>query len=316
MEISMKRILAFFFATFISALPCFGAALGTNARAVIPREVQQIINVDYRRMKNSDTAMQMKAKLMPPNMKQFEDALKDIGVKVDRDIDQITLASFRSSDNKSLQIVGIAQGTFPRKQIYAKLTKEKVKGKKVDTAMVYPMSGGMQMTFLDANTMLFGDQSAVKAALDARDGSSMSLNSNGEITDMIASVDQGTVWSVLDSQGTQTMLKSALGTASNLTEYDTLKNRLTGSHYTMDFDHGVDFNLNVVTSDNMTAATLSSVLKAGLLFKKMNATATEKTAIDDTSVDSDGGKLRVHFKADDKSFQSLLDSPMFAAVTH
>jgi hypothetical protein len=24
----------------------------------------------------------------------------------------------------------------------------------------------------------------------------------------------------------------------------------------------------------------------------------------------------VHFKADDKSFQSLLDSPMFAAVTH
>src|SRR5690348_18470001 len=118
MEVSMKRILVVSFSVLIAALPCFGAALGTNARAVIPKQVQQIINVDYRRMKNSDTAMQMKSKLMPPNMKQFEDALKDIGVKVDRDIDQITLASFRSSDNKSLQIVGIAQGTFPRKQIY------------------------------------------------------------------------------------------------------------------------------------------------------------------------------------------------------
>jgi len=83
----------------------------------------------------------------------------------------------------------------------------------------------------------------------------------------------------------------------------------------VDFDHGVDFNLNVVTSDTMTAATLASVLKAGMMYRKMNATPTEKTAIDDTNVDSDAGKLVVHFKADDKSFQSLLDSPMFAAVT-
>lgn len=299
----------------MSVPPMFGAALGTNTRAVIPQQVQQIINVDYRRMKNSDTAMQMKAKLVPPNMKQFEDALKDIGVSVDRDIDQITLASFRNKDN-GLQMIGIAQGIFPRKAIFLKLQKQKIKGNKMNGSFVYPMAGGMQMTFLDANTMLFGDQSAVKAALEARDNSSMSLNANPDITDMINSVDRGTVWSVLDSKGTQTMLKSALGTASDLAEYDTLKNHLTGSHYTVDFDHGIDFNLNVVTSDNVTASTLSSVLKAGLMFKKMNASATEKTAIDDTSVDSDGGKLRVHFKADDKSFQSLLDSPMFAAVTH
>jgi len=123
------------------------------------------------------------------------------------------------------------------------------------------------------------------------------------------------LWSVLDAEGTQTMMKGALGTASSLAEFDDIKKRLTGSRYTVDFDHGVDFNLNVVTSDTMTAATLASVLKAGMMYRKMNATPSEKTAIDDTNVDSDAGKLVVHFKADDKSFQSLLDSPMFAAVT-
>jgi hypothetical protein len=82
----------------------------------------------------------------------------------------------------------------------------------------------------------------------------------------------------------------------------------------MDFDHGVDFNLNVVTSDNTTASALSSVLKAGMLFKKMDATPTEKTAIDGTTVDSDSNKLVVHFKADDKNFQQLIESPMFASV--
>jgi hypothetical protein len=299
----------------LSAAPGFAASLGTAARAVIPAEVQQIITVDYRRMQNSDTAMQMKAKLLPPNMKQFEDALKAIGVVPERDLDQVTLAVFRTKDN-SLQIVGVAQGQFPRKKLTPKLAKQKISGKKINGTAVYPMSGGMQMTFLDDNTMLFGNSNAVQAALDARDNSSESLNANSEVTDMIASVDQGTVWSVLDATGTQTMLKSALGAASNLSEFDNVKSRLIGSRYSVDFDHGVDFNLNVITSDNITASTLSAVMKAGLMFKKASASPSEKTAIEDTTVDSNAGRIIVHFKADDKSFQSLLESPMFAAVTH
>jgi hypothetical protein len=311
----MKRKLVYALILMLSGVPGFAASLATAARTVIPVEVQQIINVDYRRLKNSDTAMQMKARLLPPNMKQFEDALKGIGVVPERDLEQITLATFRTKDN-NLQVIGIAQGQFPRKKLALRLAKQKITGKKINGTAVYPMSGGMQMTFLDDWTMLFGNQDAVQAALDARDNSSQSLNANSDVTDMIASVDQGTVWSVLDATGTQNMLKSALGTVSNLPEFDTVKARLVGSRYSMDFDHGVDFNLNVVTSDNITAATLSSVMKAGLIFKKTSATPTEKTAIDDTTVDSDAGKLVVHFKADDKSFQSLLDSPMFVAVTH
>ncbi|HEY6307188.1 MAG TPA: hypothetical protein VI488_12105 [Candidatus Angelobacter sp.] len=311
----MKRKLAYALILLLSGLPGFAASLGTAARSVIPLDVQQIINVDYRRLKNSDTAMQMKAKLLPPNMKQFEDALKGIGVDPDRDLEQITLAVFRTKDN-NLQIIGVAQGEFPRKKLGAKLAKQKITGKKINGTAVYPMSGGMQMTFLDDWTMLFGNQQALQAALDARDNSSQSLNANGDVTDLISSVDQGTVWSVLDATGTQNMLKSALGPASDISDYGNVKTRLLGSIYSMDFDHGVDFNLNVVTSDTVTAATLSSIMKAGLMFKKASASPTEKTAIDDTTVDTNAGKLIVHFKADDKSFQSLLDSPMFAAVTH
>jgi hypothetical protein len=309
----MKRTLVTLFAFIASGLPGYAASLGTAARTVIPVEVQQVINVDYRRMRNSETAMDMKAKLLPPNMKQFEDALKDIGVNPDKDIDQITLASFRQKDH-GLQIIGIAQGQFPRKKLALKIAKQNIKGIKKNGSLIYPMSGGMQMTFLDDWTMLFGDIAAVKAALDARDNPSTSLNANRDITDMIPAVEEGTVWSVLDAAGTQTMLKSALGSAADLGDFDSMQKKLTGSRYTMDFDHGVDFNLNVMTSDNMTASTLSSVLKAGILFKKMNATATEKTAIDGTTVDNDSNKLVVHFKADDKNFQQLIESPMFASV--
>jgi hypothetical protein len=311
----MKSRIFLALALFLSALPVFASSLGTAARSVIPNEVQQIINVDYRRMKASDTAMALKARLLPANLKQFEDALKEIGVVPDRDLEQITIASFRTKD-RGIEMISVAQGTFPRKKINLKLVRQKIKGKKINASVVYPMAGGMSMTFLDDWTMLFGPESAVQAALEARDNSAKSLNANGDVIDMMASVEQGTIWSVLDADGTHTMLKSVLGTASSLAEYDTVKKHLKGSRYTMDFSTGVDFNLSVITSDNMTAATLSSLLKAGMLLKKMDASGPEKLALEGTIVDSDAGKLIVHFKADDKSFQNLLDSPMFAAVTH
>jgi hypothetical protein len=78
----------------------------------------------------------------------------------------------------------------------------------------------------------------------------------------------------------------------------------------------VNFDLNVLTADSMTAATLSTIVKAGMLYKKLNASPAEKTALDATTVDSDSSNLQLHFKSDDQKFQSLMHSPLFAAVSH
>ena len=84
----------------------------------------------------------------------------------------------------------------------------------------------------------------------------------------------------------------------------------------MNFTNGVNFDMAVVTSDSMTAGTISPSVKAGLLLKKMSATPAEKIAVDNTTVDSDGSNVQVHFKANDQQFQSLMHSDLFAAVTH
>jgi hypothetical protein len=53
-----------------------------------------------------------------------------------------------------------------------------------------------------------------------------------------------------------------------------------------------------------------------MLYKKLNASAIEKTAIDATTVDSDSANLQIHFKSDDQKVQSLMHSPLFAAISH
>jgi hypothetical protein len=123
------------------------------------------------------------------------------------------------------------------------------------------------------------------------------------------------MWSVLDQVGTQNMFRSALGEAGSLADYDVVKKRLLASDYVLNFDNGVAFDLNVKTSDTMTAATLATLLKAGVLYRKMNATPTEKMALENTSVDNSNDMVQMHFKSDDQRFQALLKSELFTAVS-
>ncbi len=294
--------------------PVWAMPLGSSARAVIPSDIQQIISVDYRALKNSDTAMALKQQVLPQSLKEFEVALRGVGIDPDKDVEQLTFASYRSG-KQGVRVVGVAQGQFAMATVLKKMRLQKVKPVKLRNSDIYPMPAGMQMTFLDDNTLLFGDSGALRGALDARDGYAYTLDSNTAIADMIGSVDSGTVWSVLDQQGTQNMLHSALGDAAGLADYDTIKKRIQGSRYTMNFLSGVNFDLDVVTSDSMTATTLSSLLKAGMLYKKMSATPVEKVALDGVTVNSDSSNLQMHFKADDKQFQGLMHSPLFAAVS-
>ena len=143
-----------------------------------------------------------------------------------------------------------------------------------------------------------------------------SLDANQTMADQMAAVDGSPVWSILDQQGTQVMMHSALGDAAKVADYEAVKKRLLASRYTMSFESGVNFDLNVLTSDSMTAATLSSLVKAGMLYKKVNASPVEKVAIDAMTVNSDSSNLQVHFKTDDQKFQSLMHSELFAAVSH
>lgn len=299
----------------VMALPAVAAQLSSDARSAIPKDLQQLIAVDYRAMQNSSAAMDLKNRVLPPELKQLEDSLKSSGLNASRDVDELAFASFRVNGLEGTRIVGVAQGDFDVAAIRAKWLKQKVKYTKVRTNRIYPMGqSGESVTFVNPTTMIFGSSEAVKAALDSRDGMAPSLLNNNSFMDAMQAVDTQAVWSVLDQEGTQFMMHSVLGQASQVTDYDAVKKRLLGSRYSMDFSNGVKFNLNVETPDAFTAGTMASLLNAAALYKKMSGTDAEKQAIGNTTVKSNADNLEVSFSASDSQFVSLLQSPLFQAV--
>lgn len=311
----VMRLVKILLASLLLVSMAYAMPLNSSARSCMPADLLQLISVDYRALKDSPTAMALKQQLMPDNIKQFETALKGIGLDTDKDVDTLTFASFRSG-KQGVKTVGVAAGPFNMKAVLKKMKLQKYVPKKYGNNDIYPMDGGFVMSFLDDSTLLFGDLTAIKVALNTRDGQVLSLDTNGNMADMMTSVDSSPVWSILDQQGTQNALHSAMGDASKIADYDTVKKSLIGSRYSMTFNSGVNFDMTVVTSDSTKAATVANALKAYMLFKKVSATPAEKVAVDNTTVDSDGSNLQVHFKANDQQFESLMHSDLFAAVTH
>jgi hypothetical protein len=312
----------------LSATGANAAQLSNDAKSAIPHDVQQIIVVDYRAMQNSPAAMNLKDRVLPPELKRLETALTTSGLKVDSDADALAFASFRvpgpdiathehpdaKSPDQTL-IVGIAQGQFHNKDILASFAKSKTVPGKLRNNSIYPMgSTGMSVVFLNQTTMVFGDKVAIAAALDARDGLRPNFLTDTDLVSEMAAVDTHAIWSLLDAKGTQSMMKSALGQAAELADYDTVKNRMKTSRYTMDFSNGVKFDMAVTMSDTLTAATCATLMKGVAILKKTQGTPLEKTALDATTIDSNSGTLTVAYSSSDSQFASLLTSPLFQSV--
>ncbi|SFS18727.1 hypothetical protein SAMN05421771_3547 [Granulicella pectinivorans] len=290
------------------------AQLSGDAKSALPKDVIQVIVVDYRAMQNSPAAMNLKDRVLPPELKKLETALKSSGLKVDNDADTLAFASFRAN-GEGTRIVGIAQGQFHTREIMANFVKTKTKTTTVRNNTVYPMgASGLSVVFLNQTTMVFGDRDAVKAALDARDGVAPNFLQNGDMVTEMSQVDSKAVWSLLDQKGTQTMMKSVLGDAAQLADYDTVRNRMKSSRYTMDFSNGVHFDLTVVTSDTLTAATAATLMKGVAIMRKTQGSPLEKTAIDATTIESNSGSIQVAYASSDQQFSSLLSSPLFQSV--
>jgi hypothetical protein len=292
------------------------AQLSTDARTAIPYEVQQLVVIDYRAMQNSSTAMELRDRVMPPDLKQFDDALRKSGLNENHDVDELAFALFRpAGQTDQVVTLGIAQGQFPVQDILANFRKNKVKPTLIRTNRIYPMGRtGMVLCFVDQSTMIFGGTDAVRAALDARDGNTTSLLTNNTIMDAMRSVDSAPLWSILDQKGTQTMMKQVLGEAGSVADYDSVRKRLLVSWYGMDFQHGVKFDLTIVTGDAFAAATVSSLLNAGVVYRKMSGSDSEKAALSGIDVSSNSGRLLIHFAASDSEFNDLLKSQLFQSM--
>src|SRR5437763_15873530 len=118
--------------------------LGSPARTAIPSDIQQIISVDYRALKNSETAQALKAQVLPESLKQFEGALKSVGIDPEKDVEQLTIASYRAAKQAG-RLGALAQAQFSTPPVLKKMRLQNVRPMKYRDLKTYPIPVGQTM---------------------------------------------------------------------------------------------------------------------------------------------------------------------------
>lgn len=301
----------------ISAIVLASAALSaaspltSTAKRWLPSQSQQVIAVDQAALRNSELAGSMREQFSPQDLKLVAQDLKQVGVDLETEVSTLTFVTVRAKAG-DLRSLLIAQGNFANKA--AVLKKNKTAFRIYRKRTIYSLKNGADLVLADTNTAIIGDSTAVRMSIDADADSSKSANSRKDLLDMMAAVDSGQVWSILDAEGSRYMLRNSLGKASELADFDAIRNRILGTHYTADLAKNLRLNMSLITSDSVTAATLASLLKAGIVLKKLNAAADEKLALESLLVQTDAARVNVRMQMESERAQRLMNSDLFAGL--
>jgi hypothetical protein len=300
----------------------WAAPLSPEAKAIIPAGTGQLISLDYRMLRKFEAAMTLKGQVLPDNLKQFEIALQNISLYPDSDLETLAFGSF-DDEKQSRHTVAVASGSFSAMTVLTQLRLHKLSPRKYRDYDLYPLSKKLVLTVLGEGSLLMGDAVGMETVLTFRDNHAPTIDTNKALTEIIKPIEKATVWSVLDRASTQRLLISVLGDDPKVADVARIKEKVLGSYFRMNFRGGIRFDMNVLTADPVTSAGLTSLLKMGILYKKIIANPAQKLALDNVTVasklvsqDSEKSELQMQFKATDQQLGTLLHSHCFTAISN
>lgn len=299
---------------FSLALAASAAQLSGAAQAVMPQSTSQVISIDYHRLAADPVALQLEAQLLPPEMQGLSSLLTRGGVNVAQDLNRLTFATYQS--NHGIGLVGIAEGNLAGLQLvkFYQKAPQQPNPPQIDGVSVYT-SGGLTFFMPDSATLVFGSRDTVTQAIQTEQGAP-NISQSEEMTDLIAGTQSTDAWSVLNAQGSRGMIRSLIGSAGGL-DPSLIDKHFNGARYTIAFDNPVQLNLELMTTDALSAAAVSTGLNAAIaLRQQQEKDPAAKAILNSVQVDSAGDHAFLQVSSPESDIASLMHTDLMRAIVH
>lgn len=311
-----KQILAILAgAALVASVNASAATLSSQAQSVLPSSTRQIISVNFHRLADQPISRELESRVLPPGMRGLQAMLVAGGIDPATDLNQLTFATY--SDGKSVGLLGIAEGNFGSLNLskFFHKTKQNPNPPQIDGVNVYN-SNGLDFFVPDQATIVFGARNAITQAIQTQQGASP-LSQNEQMTNLIAGTQSSDVWSVLDAGGAQSMVRGLIGAQANQLAGKLIAKRFQGARYTISFANDVQVNLEMMTTDALSAAALATAMDADIAMRqRQEQNAAAKALLQQVQVDSAGNDAFLQLSAPVSSVQALMSSDLMTAIVH
>ncbi|HUX67096.1 MAG TPA: hypothetical protein VMV31_06380 [Terriglobales bacterium] len=302
-------------AVFLFVLSASAAQLSGAAQAVMPASTRQVVSVDYHRLASDPVAQQLEAQVLPPEMQGLGNMLAQGGVNAAADLNRLTFATYQAS--KGIGLLGIAEGNLGGLQLskFFHKTPKQPSPPQIDGVDVYT-ANGLSFFLPDSSTMVFGSQDAVAQAIRTEQGAPQ-IGQNEALTDLIAGTQSSDVWSVLDAQGSRAMVRSMMAGATGGLDPSLIDKHFDGARYTIAFSTEVQVNLELMTTDALSAAAVSTGLNAAIaLRQQQEKDPAAKAVLNQIQVDSAGDHAFLQISSPESTLASLMHTDLLQGILH
>jgi hypothetical protein len=263
---------AIFLAVSVSR-PAAAQSLPPQVQALYPEQAGEVVFVDLRAVRQSPHYSEIKAKVLPERLRQLEQFAQVLGIDFDRQVEQLSWVFVGPPEGGAVQLVGVAEGSFPPREIAAKARAAKLDHSRAGNATLVNMGRNAQgqefiYAFQDRTTALFGFREAVMEALGRHAQGGPSLADNATLRSVIQEVNgKAPLWVALDHPYTLLAVKQVLPQATTLPGFDTLAERLESASVQLALKEGLQGQAAVRCQSSADALLLSTLVQAALAYQ-------------------------------------------------
>jgi hypothetical protein len=313
MSFPLRRSALFLALTAAFAVSAAAAQLNGAAQSVMPVSTIQIISINYHRLASDPVAQQMETQLLPSQVQGLDALLTRGGVQPGTDLNRLTFATFQAK--KGIELIGIAEGNLGNLQLskFFQKTPKQPNPPQINGVDVYD-AGGLNFFLADPATLIFGSKQAITEAINTQQAG-RNIGQNEQLSDLIAGTQTSDVWSVINTQGSRTMVHALIAGATGPIDPSTIDQHFNGARYTIGFQNQVQLNLELMTTDALSAAAVSTGMNAAIALRsRQEKNPVAKALLNQVQVDSAGNNAFLQVAAPETNIAALMKTDLFRTI--
>jgi hypothetical protein len=296
-----------------------GAYADTASNSVLgmfPKQVVEFAFIDFSEARKFPWFDAARKQLMPQKFSQFSDFLGSVGMDPRATMQQLYWGTVAVPDGGP-QVLGVASGQFTPDATESKLDSEKVPSEKLHGFNLYAFGTGsgesdILFTFIDDNTVAFGELGALKELIDVRMAAADSLFLNNKMYALInATKGGGAIWSVFDQEHARQALQQLIPGYAQFPQVGQLQNRINAMTLAINSDAGsnTEITSQVTCDSSADASVMAAALQAALLYRRYQVTDSNPqlaVVLNQTKVTPRGDRLQLDVTLSGIQLQSLV----------
>lgn len=256
----------------------YASTLDTSVIEMFPKEVSEVGYLDLNTARQQPWFRVAEQNLLPLRFRKIEFFLSAAGFHINTQVDSLAWGTLPGAKDHREELVGVAFGHFSPSTVEDYFRQHNLPAAESRGLRLFDIGGGeasddLFLAFLDSETAVFGQRTAIEHLLAVHFQGGQNLAQNSELYDLVQDARQSSLaWAVWNRDYSRVALQQLLPQAAQIPQAAALLGRIQSMEFDITNQGSLSAQSEIVCSSPADAVTLAALLQAGIVYREHDST--------------------------------------------